>query len=56
MNIVKLTFGFARKPDGSISWSWFERDKACCGCTLYWFGPFVIEIIRDEDCLIGDDD
>jgi len=56
MKILKIDLGFARKPDGSLSWNLFQKDDACCGCTLYWFGPFCLGLIRDVDCAKGEID
>ena len=46
--INRIDFGFARNEDGSIHWSWPSVDHAPCGCTLYWFGPFCLGIIRGD--------
>ncbi len=50
MRIIKINIGFAREPNGKIAWCPPQKDDALCGCTLYWFGPLVLVLIRDQQC------
>jgi hypothetical protein len=50
MKLKGIHIGFVRNPDGTLHWTKYEKTQGYCGCVIFWFACFAIELLYDQDC------